>query len=391
MTRAVAATDEETRQPMHTDADWDAWFQTHSAALEGCRVVAGDDLDARVGKTASFLEYLDAHGVSGSGWPTSVGGRGGTAVQRAVFYDAVTRHGFAIPESAAVTEVMGSALVEFAPQLAAAYFPDLLAGRTVWCQGFSEPEAGSDLASLRSTATKVEGGWRLRGQKVWTSLGHRADCCGVLARTGAPDSRHRGLTLFWMNMRAEGVQVRPLRTLTGEDDFSELFLDDVYVPDDHVVGQVDEGWRVAMHLLQFERGMWAWQRQAIMHRMLEEAAERTTDPRRFAEVATPAYLALAAVRLRSRITVRRLADGAQLGPEVSADKVLLGNAEHAVNDAIRALTPFFETSDDPEVVDIRREWFYSRAATVYGGAIDIQRNILAQRVLGLPRKENSHA
>ncbi|MFC9839656.1 acyl-CoA dehydrogenase family protein [Rhodococcus sp. NPDC127530] len=382
----VTDTDTDSAEDLHTEAGWDAWLRNRFHDMAAFRATPGDDLDTRIEKGAGLLGYLNEHGAAGSGWPIEVGGLGGSAVDRAVFYDVITRHGFGMPESAAVTEVMGSALVKFAPVLASAYFPDLLAGRSLWCQGFSEPEAGSDLASLRTTARKVDGGWRLSGQKVWTSLGHRSDWCGVLARTGAPDSRHRGLTLFWMDMRAVGVQARPLESLTGEDDFSELFLDSVFVPDGHVVGDVDAGWAIAMYLLQYERGMWAWQRQSIMHAMLQEAADRVDDPQRVADIIAPAYSALAAVRLRSRSTVRRLAAGEPLGPEVSADKVLLGHAEHVVNDAVRRLTPHFETSDAAEVSSVRREWFYSREATVYGGAVDIQRNIIAQRVLGLPRE-----
>jgi len=287
----------------------------------------------------------------------------------------------------AALEVLGSALVEFAPALAARQLPAMLAGRTLWCQGFSEPEAGSDLASLRTQARRGEGGWRISGQKVWTSLGHRADWCGLLARTGPPESRHRGLTLFWTDMHAEGVLVRPLRALTEEDDFSELFLDDVFVPDEDVVGGINEGWKVAMYLLQYERGMWAWQRQSIMHAMLQEAVDALGNPRAHAADLARAYLALAAVRMRSRATVERLSRGEALGPEVSVDKILLGRAEHIVNDTIRSLTPRFESSDEPAIRGLRREWFYSRAATVYGGAADIQRNLIAQRILGLPQEK----
>jgi acyl-CoA dehydrogenase len=353
------------------------------------RADPADDLDARIVKSASLLGYLTDHGLTGWGWPVRCGGRGGTEVQRAVLYDSITRHGYAMPESVASLEVLGCALVEFAPDLAAEQLPPMLAGRTLWCQGFSEPEAGSDLASLRTTAKPVSGGWAVTGQKVWTSLGHRADWCGLLARTGTPESRHRGLTLFWMDMHAEGVTARPLRALTGEDDFAEVFLDEVFIPAGRVVGEVGQGWNVAMYLLQYERGMWAWQRQSILHAMLQHALQGLDQPDRHAEAIARAYSALSAVRLRSLATVQRLARGERLGPEVSVDKLLLGKAEHIVNDVIRSLTPRFETSDTAAVQALRREWFYSRAATVYGGAADIQRNVIAERVLGLPRKASN--
>ena len=362
------------------------WLQSHRDEMAPFRADPGDDLDARITKTADMLVYLVDHGLYGWGWPEACGGLGGTAVDRAVFYDAITRAGYPMPESVAALEVLGPALAKFAPALAAEQLPAMLSGRTLWCQGFSEPAAGSDLASLRTQARRIGGGWLISGQKVWTSLAHRADWCGVLARTGTQESRHHGLTLFWMDMHAKGVLTRPLRALTGEEDFSELFLDDVFVPDDYVVGGINEGWQVAMYLLQFERGMWAWERQSVMHAMLQDAVAGLGDPRAHSADLASAYLALAAVRMRSRITVGRLSRGETLGPEVSVDKILLGRAEHIVNDAIRSLTPRFESSDAPEMRGLRREWFYSRAATVYGGAADIQRNIIAQRVLGLPQE-----
>lgn len=362
------------------------WLDAHRAEMTEFLGDQGDSLDERIDKSSALLGYLDAAGVTGWGWPVACGGRGGTAIHRAVFYDVLTRAGFAMPESAAATEVLGSALIRYSPVLAARYLPAILAGRELWCQGFSEPEAGSDLASLRTIARPAEGGWVITGQKVWTSLGHRADWCGVLARTGDADSRHRGLTLFWVDMRAPGVTVRPLRALTGEDDFSELFLDEVFVPADHLVSAPDQGWEAAMYLLQFERGMWAWQRQAIMHSMLEEAIHRSGDLAAHAASIGRAYLSLASLRIKCMATVTRLAEGENLGPEVSADKVVLSQTEHIVNDVIRELTPGFSTSDDPHVRGDRREWFYSRASSVYGGAVEIQKNIIARRVLGLPQE-----
>lgn len=371
-----------------TEAGLDAWLAVHASEMTSLRADSSDDLNARVAKDRALLGYLTDRGVTGWGWPIEYGGRGGTEVHRAVFYDQLTRHGFGMPECAPGLEVLGSALAKYAPTLAAKYLTDMLSGRSIWCQGFSEPEAGSDLAALRTTATRVDAGWIIKGQKVWTSLAHLASWCGLLARTGPPNSRHRGLTLFWADMREPGVSVRPLRTLSGEDDFCEVFFDGTVVPDDHRVGGVDEGWDVAMHLLQFERGMWAWQRQAIMHAALEDAITRLRDPATHSAAIARAYLAAAAVRSRSRSTVERLARGETLGPEVSADKLLLGQAEHIVYDAIRSVSPGFELSSSPNDSALRREWFYSRAATVYGGSADIQRNIVAQRVLGLPREMN---
>ncbi|MEV0685276.1 acyl-CoA dehydrogenase family protein [Nocardia sp. NPDC050378] len=382
--RVVEDTDTE---PAAAEPNWTAWLEARHTELSGFVPAPDDTLDERIDRGSSLLAFLDRAGVTGWGWPTALGGRGGTAVQRANFYDALTRCGLGLPESVAALEVVGSALVEFAPRLAAQHLPDILAGRSLWCQGFSEPDAGSDLASLRTTARPVDGGWVINGQKVWTSLAHRADWCAVLARTGDKDSRHRGLTMFWVDLRAAGVSVRPLRTLTGEEEFSEVYLDDVTVAEDRVIGEVGGGWAVAMHLLQFERGMWAWQRQALMHAELERALAAVGElSATQAQEVGRAYAGLAALRVKCRRTVERLAAGEVLGPEVSVDKVLLSQTEHAVNDVIRSLDRLsFSLTDDAAARGVRAEWFYSRAASVYGGAVEVQKNIIAQRLLHLPR------
>lgn len=361
----------------------DEFLVAHATELAEYRLLPGDDLERRTDKGRGVLRWLYKRGAHGWGWPDACGGRGGNAVHRAIFYDAMTRHGFGIPEPTCSLEVQGDALVKFAPHIASRVLPGLLNGSDVWCQGFSEPQAGSDLASLRTRASRVAGGWVLNGQKVWTSLAHIAQWCGVLARTGAPDSRHKGLSYFWVPLPSSGLEARPLRTLTGEDDFCELFFDDVFVADDLLVGEVGQGWEIAMYALQYERGMWAWQRQALMHSGLEHALANADNRERFADDIGRAYLNLQAVRAMSMSTVKRLASGEALGPEVSADKLLLGQTEHMVNDLIRDLTPDFGLGDTDADRAIRREWFYSRAATVYGGAADIQRNIIAGRVLGL--------
>jgi len=374
--------------PPLNETEWLEWLESRRTELARFVPTSEDTLEERIDRGLSLLKYFDELGVSGGGWPSAVGGRGGTALDRADFYDALTRCGLGLPESVAALEVVGSALVEFAPQLAARHLPDILAGRAVWCQGFSEPDAGSDLASLRTTARSSSGGWVINGQKVWTSLAHRADWCAVLARTGDKDSRHRGLTLFWMDLRSEGVSVRPLRTLTGEDEFSEVYLDNVTVPEDHVIGKVGQGWTVAMYLLQFERGMWAWQRQALMHAALDTslAAVESLSPTQTQQLGR-VYADLAALRVKCRRTIERLAGGEVLGPEVSVDKVLLSRTEHAVNDLIRAVDPMrFALHDDPTSRGVRGEWFYSRAASVYGGAVEVQKNIIAQRLLNMPRE-----
>lgn len=363
------------------------WISERAHELDGFIECADDDLEARVHRGTSLLGYLQGAGINQQGWPESCGGSGGSAVDRAVLYDELTRAGLVLPESVAALEVLGPALVRFAPHIASRHLPRLLAGEEIWCQGFSEPEAGSDLASVRTTATKRGDSWMLQGQKVWTSLGHLAHWCAVLARTGSRDSRHRGLTLFWVDLSSPGVTVRPLEALTGDADFSEVFLDDVEVPSVHVIGDIDGGWSVAMYLLQFERGMWAWQRQAILHQRLQtRVLGRELSATQVAELGR-VYAQLSSLRLQCAATIDRLAREEPLGPEVSVDKILLSQTERAVHDLCRdADQAGFLLGDDADDHHLRGAWFYSRAASVYGGAVEVQKNILATRVLGLPRE-----
>jgi acyl-CoA dehydrogenase len=366
------------------------WTSLRADALAGFAPDPTDDLDERVGRGGRLLAFLYDAGVNRQGWPEECGGSGGSAVDRAVLYDELTRAGLTLPEAVAALEVVGCALVRFAPELAARHLPTILSGEELWCQGFSEPEAGSDLASVRTTATPSGDSWLIKGQKVWTSLGNLARWCLVLARTGSRESRHRGLTMFWVDLSSPGVTVRPLKSLTGEEEFSEIFLDGVEVARDHVVGEVDGGWAVAMYLLQFERGMWAWQRQSILHQMIERNVlghELRED--QLAELGR-AYALLASLRSQCVDTIERLAREEPLGPEVSVDKILLSRTEQAVHDLCRNVnSAAFGRGDDARDETMRGEWFYSRAASIYGGAVEVQKNILATRILRLPQEVSS--
>ena len=296
--------------------------------------------------------------------------------------------GLADPGLFSLVEVLAPTLIDFAPPaLAAEVVPKLLAGETLWCQGFSEPDTGSDLASLRCAAVPdgdatSASQWVINGQKVWTSLAQYSDHCVLLTRTGAPESRHRGITAFFVDMDAPGVTVAPIEMLNGVHEFAEVFFDDVVVPADRILGAVDGGWEVAMSILPYERSSCFWQRVAFLYRRLEEAVEVATVDDRNAQTVGDAFLALHGVRTRSRATQHRLASGETLGAETSVDKVLVATAEQATYDAIRRLLPgTVELDDGDEGIAWRTEYLYSRAATIYGGTAEVQRNIIARRLL----------
>jgi alkylation response protein AidB-like acyl-CoA dehydrogenase len=336
-------------------------------------------LDAQVAQLARVRRALYDAGWMRHGWPTAVGGLGGPAVLRAVLGEEVAERGLADPGIYSMVEVLVPTLISYAaPALAAQMVPRLLNGSEQWCQGFSEPGSGSDLASLTTKAVPRGDGWVIAGQKVWTSLAQYATRCVLLARTGPG---HGGISAFFMDMDSPGITVRPLRTMHGVDEFAEVFLDDVPVPGDRILGKPGEGWALAMALLPHERSTCFWHRIAHLYTRLDRLLAETTEPDPAAIGA--AYLSLHTARCRSHATQRRLAAGARLGPETSVDKVLLATAEQQLFDTARDLLPgAVELTETPW----RTEYLYSRAATIYGGTAEIQRNIIARRQLDLGKE-----
>jgi len=320
-----------------------------------------------------------------AGWPERVGGLGGTTLARAYLGEALTARDLVEPGLYSMTEVLAPTMIDYAdPDLAAAMVPALLRGDETWCQGFSEPDTGSNLAALACRAERTDAGWRVNGQKVWTSLAQYADRCVLLTRTGTVESAHRGITALFVDMDSPGITVRPIGTMHGSPEFSELFLDDVLVPFARTLGQEGGGWAVAMDLLPYERSTSLWHRAAFLHRRLQELLEAappgSLDPARLGEVTQLLY----AFRARSRATQYRMAAGDRLGPETSIDKVLLATVEQAVFDLVAdALAARVTMGDDPVSARWRSEYLYSRAASIYGGSAEIQRNIIARRLLDL--------
>jgi alkylation response protein AidB-like acyl-CoA dehydrogenase len=299
---------------------------------------------------------------------------------------ALAARGITDPGHFSLVEVLAPTLIEFAaPELAADVVPRLLSGDEMWCQGFSEPETGSDLASLRCRAAPDgDDSWVINGQKVWTSLAQYAQRCVLLTRTGPPQSRHRGITAFFVDMDTPGITVSPIEMINGVREFTEVFFDDVVVPADRVIGEVDGGWAVAMSILPYERSSCFWQRIAHLYRRLETVVALAPDDDLSAETIGNAYVQLHALRARSCATQHRLAVGESLGAETSIDKVLVAAGEHATYETARRLLPAAIALDDSAAgVMWREEYLYSRAATIYGGTAEVQRNIIARRLLDL--------
>lgn len=320
------------------------------------------------------------------GWPVEAGGLGGPAILRAVVGEEVVGRGLAEPGPYSMLEVLAPTMIDYAPpELAAEMLPRLLSGREQWCQGFSEPGSGSDLASLSTRAVPRGDQWVINGQKVWTSFAQYSQRCILLTRTGDADTpNHQAITAFFVDTDTPGIDVRPLRTMHGVDEFCEVYFDDVVVDGSRMLGKPGDGWQLAMDLLPYERSTCFWQRIAYLYSRFDALiAEVKRQGAAVDNELGAVYLALHTLRCRSRATQHRLADGGRLGPDTSIDKVLLASAEQSLYDTARDLLPGVIELDEGRW---RAEYLYSRAATIYGGTAEVQRNIIARRLLDLGKE-----
>ena len=287
------------------------------------------------------------------GWPESVGGLGGPALLRAVVGEEIACRQLADPGCWSMIEVLAPTVLSFgSDELVTGMVPALLSGEELWCQGFSEPDAGSDLASLTCRATPTDGGWSVTGQKVWTSYVQFARRCVLLARTGEPGRGHQGITAFFVDVDSPGLTARPIETQHGRPEFAEVFYDEVFVPDDRVLGTVGQGWQIAMDILPYERSTTFWHRGAHLLRRCDDLVARVAaDPERpptAAAAVGEAFQTVFAFRTRSRATQHRLAGGGRLGAETSIDKILIASAEQTLFETARDLLPgVIELDTDP--------------------------------------------
>ena len=340
-------------------------------------------------------------GYVGRAWPQEFGGGGGPAAEQIIIDQELAAAG--APEFANVVglDVLGPSLLRFgSDEQRRRYIPPILAAEEIWCQGFSEPDAGSDLASLRTRADERDDHFVVSGQKTWVSWGQFARWCGVLARTQDAGPKHRGISMLIVDMRSPGVELRPMTQTTGHAEFCELFLDDVVVPRENLLGDLGDGWKIAMHTLGHERGTAALPRQVKLRTWLDRAvrvaSERTVDGDPLiddpgAQLALArALVAVEVLRHHAYRTVGEFLNGGAVGPDSSSVKLLMAEAEQRLAaTAIELLGPTIEHAE-PDAADEDGFWnetyLYSRAASVYGGTQQIQRDIIADRVLALPKE-----
>jgi alkylation response protein AidB-like acyl-CoA dehydrogenase len=324
-------------------------------------------------------------GLSVITWPRRYGGRDATLLQWVVFEEEYFRAGAPGRASANGTSMLAPTLFAHGTEEQLdRVLPKMASGEEIWAQAWSEPESGSDLASLRSTATKTDGGWLLNGQKIWSSRAPFGDKAFGLFRSDPDAERHRGLTYFMFDLKADGITVRPIAQLGGDTGFGEIFLDDVFVPDADVIGEAHEGWRAAMSTSSNERGMSLRSPARFM-----VAAERLAALRKsqgssaFGDEVADAWIKAQAYRLHTFGTVTRLAAGGELGAESSVTKVFWSDLDVTLHQ-----TALDICGADAELAGPWTDGLlFALGGPIYAGTNEIQRNIIAERLLGLPREK----
>jgi alkylation response protein AidB-like acyl-CoA dehydrogenase len=331
-------------------------------------------------------------------WPHAYGGRDASLMEWLIFEEEYYRAG-------APQRVTQNGIFLLAPTLfelgteeqRERILPKMASAEETWCQGWSEPNAGSDLAGIKSRAVRDEanGGWRLSGQKTWTTRGAFCDRLFGLFRSDPDAERHHGLTYFLVDLRAEGVTVRPVERLDGDEGFAEVFLEDVFVPDRDVLGAVHEGWRVAMATTGSERGltlrspgrfMAAAARLADLYRRHAGDGALDSDPT-VRDAVVRAWIDADAYRWQTFWTVTRMMDGGQTGPEASLVKIFWSELDVRLHEtALRLLGSRAELVDGDDPAAWMKGWQFALSGPIYAGTNEIQRNVVAERVLGLPRR-----
>jgi len=340
----------------------------------------------------AWNQHLAAAGYTCLGWPEEHGGRGLTVAHRVAFYEEYALANAPAKVNHFGEELLGPTVIAFGtPEQQQRFLPKILDVTELWCQGYSEPGAGSDLANVSTTAELVGDEWVINGQKVWTSLAHWAQWCFVVARTEKGSKRHAGLSFLLVPLDQPGVEVRPIVQLTGDSEFNEVFFDDARTEADLVVGTPGDGWRVAMGLLTFERGVSTLGQQIEYARELSGVAELAkrngaADDPLIRERLTRSWAGLRTMRSYALATMD-VEGGRQAAGKDSVSKLLWANWHRELGEiAMEVLGRDGLTLTDGDFDEWQRLYLFARADTIYGGSNEIQRNIIAERVLGLPRE-----
>jgi hypothetical protein len=375
-------------------AEFRAWLtdnftDRYRDAAFGPGLVADSDTLARL---REWNRKLADSRYAAIAWPEEYGGRGAGVMEQVVFAEEMHRSG--APGSVnliGLSNIAPAIIAHGTDEQKRTLLPRMLRGDDIWCQGFSEPDAGSDLASLKTSAVRDGDVYIVNGQKTWNTLGGIANWCELLVRTDPAAPKHRGISCLLVDMSLPGVEVRPLVTITGDPEFNEIFFTDVRVPASCLLGPENEGWRVAMTTLAFERGNVANLHLAVrakIGRLLDEAkATPMGDGRTAAEdpvlrqKLARLYLEGELLKLLSDRAISGAMHGRELGPESSIAKLVWSETEQHVGETAGAVF-----GADANGGERGRDRVYIRAFTIAGGTTQVNKNILAQRILGLPRR-----
>jgi alkylation response protein AidB-like acyl-CoA dehydrogenase len=321
-------------------------------------------------------------------WPTEFGGRGASLTESAIYFEEIGRARVPLPANVLGLLLGGPTLMVWGTdEQKERHLAPILSAEEIWCQGFSEPDAGSDLASLKTRAAERDGEWVISGQKVWTSAAQFSKWCMLVARTDPDAPKHKGLTYFLMDMEQEGVQVRPLRQITGESEFNELFIDGARIPPENVIGGVGNGWKVALTTLMNERAGLGFALQVRLRHLLDDAfalaAERgLLENPLYADALAELHIRCESIRLMAWKGLTDIERYGQPGPEGSLVKWLW-------SDTNQRLTELCAEIVGPQALIAGTSWSYellrARGNSIEGGTTEVLKNIVAERVLGLPR------
>jgi alkylation response protein AidB-like acyl-CoA dehydrogenase len=356
--------------------------------------------DAEFAYRRTWQRRLYAGGWVGINWPKEYGGQGATLIQQAIYAQEMTRAKAPQPANGLGIGIVGPTLMHHGTEEQKKRFiPKILSGEEIWCQGFSEPNSGSDLASLQTKAVLDGDDFVVNGQKIWTSLGQYADWCILLVRTDPNAPKHRGISYLLVDMHSPGITVRPLKQITGNSEFNETFFDNVRVPKQNLVGELNEGWRIAMTTLTYERGISSLATQVRIKQQLDAMIDyaRTTrkngttlaqDPVLRQQLAR-AYIGVEIMLLNLYRGITTRLRGKPAGPEASLDKLYWSELDKWMQELGMELQgPYSQLMEESKYA-VAGNWQYnflrSRAGTIYSGTSEIQKNIIGERVLGLPK------
>ncbi|GLY11171.1 acyl-CoA dehydrogenase family protein [Pseudobacillus badius] len=365
--------------------------------LAGKRVLPEEDKEKAV-FLRDWQRTLYEGGWAGIHWPREYGGRGATLMEEVIYQQEMARVKAPPVINFMGINMVGPTLMQMGTdQQKERYIDKILSGTEIWCQGFSEPNAGSDLAAIQTRAVKEGDRWVINGQKVWTTFAHMADKCFLLARTGQPGARHKGLTAFLIDMNQPGVEVRPIYQMNDDHDFNEIFLNDALAYDEDIVGTVDEGWKVAMALLMHERVGVAgtiFHLQDMFDELVQMAKTTIRNGRALIEDSVVQkdlsgfYTRVrAAVLTYYRHLTATIKQGYP-GPEGSIDKLVSSELSKEITSyAISLLGPAgtLWRTDAPSAFAWQNQYLQSFGATIAGGTTEIQKNVIGERILGLPK------